>query len=350
MGGKSSKEVPKLTGDERYMESKDKRNIYFGPKWRKKYELDGRLDVEKLELMVKHRHEDSEEDRTVKALRRLLEEQRKEREELLKLREESTELVRRKSEDREFRKLTQEWEKDRRGLGHKCGRPKALSRLDPHNQSPGRERSQGDSEWIEEDGESGQYPMIALPNPRAGDDGALATLDVYRAWTQRDVVRAVEGVVHPKTGIEGFRRELEGLAASFKLDTGEIERAVRQLVGKDWAAVRGQWVPGHNDLVVLPWAADGPYADKIAQLCNNLREHYHRHAYFSKIHECKQGDSETISQYLERLKYVFNANGGLIEPPGAQGNDTAYHQQLKIAFLSGMRPEISRTIKKTLVG
>lgn len=41
MGGKSSKEVPELTGDERYMESKDKRNIYFGPKWRKKYELNG---------------------------------------------------------------------------------------------------------------------------------------------------------------------------------------------------------------------------------------------------------------------------------------------------------------------
>lgn len=48
MGGKSSKEVPELTGDKRYMESKDKRNIYFGPKWRKKYEFDGRLDVEKL--------------------------------------------------------------------------------------------------------------------------------------------------------------------------------------------------------------------------------------------------------------------------------------------------------------
>ena len=37
-------------------------------------------------------------------------------------------------------------------------------------------------------------------------------------------------------------------------------------------------------------------------------------------------------------------------PPIADGFNTAYHQQLKIAFLSGMRPEISSTIKKTLVG
>lgn len=71
---------------------------------------------------------------------------------------------------------------------------------------------------------------------------------MYRAWTHRDVERAVEGMVHPKTGMEGFRWDLEGLAASFKLNTGEVERAVRQLVGKDWAVVRGQWVPGHNNL------------------------------------------------------------------------------------------------------
>lgn len=81
-----------------------------------------------------------------------------------------------------------------------------------------------------------------------------------------------------------------------------------------------------------------------------MRDYYHRHADFSKVSECRQGDSETVSQYLERLKDVFNANSGLTEPPAAAGFNTAYHQQLKIAFLSGMRPEINRTIKKTLVG
>jgi hypothetical protein len=52
MGAKSSKVIPELTGDERFLEAKDKRNIYFGPKWRKKYEFDGRLKIEKLELMM----------------------------------------------------------------------------------------------------------------------------------------------------------------------------------------------------------------------------------------------------------------------------------------------------------
>ena len=46
----------RLTGDERYMESKDKRNIYFGPKLRKKYEFDEHLNIEKLELMIKQIH------------------------------------------------------------------------------------------------------------------------------------------------------------------------------------------------------------------------------------------------------------------------------------------------------
>ena len=53
MGSKSSKEVPELTGHERYVESKDKRNIYYGPKWRKNYVYEGRLDVDKLTSMIK---------------------------------------------------------------------------------------------------------------------------------------------------------------------------------------------------------------------------------------------------------------------------------------------------------
>ena len=85
----------------------------------------------------------------------------------------------------------------------------------------------------------------------------LRRLKSHRAWTHRDVERAVEGMIHPKTGMEGFRRDLEGLTASFKLNTGEDERAVRQLVGKDCAAVRRQWVPGHNNLITVPWAAEG---------------------------------------------------------------------------------------------
>ena len=58
MGSKSSKEVPELMGDKRYLEQRDKRNIDFGPKWRKKYEFDGRLDVEKLELLIKQIHKE----------------------------------------------------------------------------------------------------------------------------------------------------------------------------------------------------------------------------------------------------------------------------------------------------
>ena len=43
MGSTSSKEVPELTRDEGYVESKDKINIYFGPKLRKSMNL---MDVQ----------------------------------------------------------------------------------------------------------------------------------------------------------------------------------------------------------------------------------------------------------------------------------------------------------------
>ena len=56
MGNKSSTEVPELTGDEKYMQGKDKRNTYFGPKWRRKYEFDRRLNIEKLGSMIRQIH------------------------------------------------------------------------------------------------------------------------------------------------------------------------------------------------------------------------------------------------------------------------------------------------------
>jgi hypothetical protein len=85
----------------------------------------------------------------------------------------------------------------------------------------------------------GQFPLIELPNPQAGIEDNEPTVRVYRPWTQRDVEMAVEGIPHPKTGMAGFERHLNGLASSFRLNTGEVERAVRTIVGKDWFAVRG---------------------------------------------------------------------------------------------------------------
>jgi hypothetical protein len=58
MGGNSSKETPELTGDERYMEQRDKRNIDFVLRWRKKYDFDVRLNVDKLESLTKQIHKE----------------------------------------------------------------------------------------------------------------------------------------------------------------------------------------------------------------------------------------------------------------------------------------------------
>ena len=101
----------------------------------------------------------------------------------------------------------------------------------------------------------------------------------------------------------------------------------------------------------LPKARLGePFRAKITELCANLTEHYHRHADFSKVTECRQGENETVSQYLERLKYVFNANSGTPEPAPGGDQNTPYHQQLKMAFLTGMCIEISKEVKKKLSG
>ena len=74
-----------------------------------------------------------------------------------------------------------------------------------------------------------------------------------------------------------------------------------------------------NDGNVIQWSAGvgKPFRAKVTELCANLTEYYHRHVDFSKVTECKQGENETVGQYLERLKDVFNANSGTPEPaPG----------------------------------
>lgn len=66
----------------------------------------------------------------------------------------------------------------------------------------------------------------------------------------------------------GFERDQNGLVSSFRLNTGEVERAVRTIVGKDWFAVRGAWVPTGNNGDIIQWSAGPgePFRAKITEV------------------------------------------------------------------------------------
>nr|XP_029481588.1 uncharacterized protein LOC115104323 isoform X1 [Oncorhynchus nerka] len=381
MGRNASKEAPELTGDERYMAQKDKRNIDFGLRWREKYDFDGRLNVEKLESLIKQIHKEcgnnvKKQDKQglytarvwlTEARKRVEVDKKKKKQDTLpsaptvekngqsggggnqnlypslvdqayretpddkvvmaqrrgqvplraepppaydlgangmspegqKSTEKEQELIRtvlrRVNMERALVETQTVKEENRSGKEkyqtpspnqNRSGLLRKPSDIGEKNRPrPGRDLQYYSREEDSAERE-GQFPLIELPNPQAEIDPNRGFVILYRPWTQRDVEMAVEGIPHPKTGMAGFERDLNGLASSFRLNTGEVERAVRTIVGKDWFAARGAWVPTGNNGDIIQWSAGlgEPFRVKITELCANLTEHYHRHADFSKFY------------------------------------------------------------------
>lgn len=198
------------------------------------------------------------------------------------------------------------------------------------------------------------FPLIELPNPRAGEGGGEdgvplqpATVNVYRPWTQADVSRAVEGIPHPKENNIEFGRQIELLYKSYKLNASEIERCLRAIIKIDWVQIQGPWDPLVDG---VPMAFDdAALQDPLAALLGRITAHYQARKDWTKITECRQEDNETVISYLARLRVVFDAHSAVTIPEGVD-DIGPYAQQLKNAFLNGLKPEITGFIKKHQIG
>lgn len=154
--------------------------------------------------------------------------------------------------------------------------------------------------------------MIELPNPRAGIvvDGVPQplTVKVFRAWTDQDVRDATKTITRPEDG-EAFTEEMNQLFKSFELNSIEVERAVRTIVPKLRCQIKGNWDPLLSDDPIPFGHAE--YAGRTDPLLATVVAHYRGQANYSRVAECKQTPTESVTLFVTRMKKVFCIHSGI---------------------------------------
>lgn len=173
-------------------------------------------------------------------------------------------------------------------------------------------------------------PLIEIPNPAAGGE---ETVWVYRAWTQSDLFRAVDGIPSPKIDVNDFIVKMRRLYASYRLDGWEMTRCLMRMLTIEWATVKGDWNPLGDDGEPLKWAEypeDG-LGPQLQALEERLRAAYQEQDDWDQIDRVIQGQGETVVHYEARLREAFD-------------------RRFNSCLMRGFRPEIRGWIQKYSVG
>lgn len=196
------------------------------------------------------------------------------------------------------------------------------------------------------------YPLIELPNPRAGQDGQLATMTVYRTWNQEDIKKAVEGIAHPREDVEECIVQMEGVRDSYHLNGYEVQQVWMCLLGPDWFYVKGAFVPVSADGNALPPGSQD-LTQQVTPLLDRVRARYRRRANYTEIGRCKQRIDESFDEYRVRMEKIFKAHSGLepdVDANGVPNENGPYRQQLKNALHGGSLTEISGWVNRHYIG
>lgn len=191
----------------------------------------------------------------------------------------------------------------------------------------------------------GTYPMIELPNPRAGADNQPPTVRVYRTWTDNDIAEAIKGMTSLDLGPEPFVTEIQQLVNSYFLNGAETQRVLQKIFKLKWTQLRGTFEPNEGD---VPKNAEQVITElnKANGLIAAVRERYRVTPDYQKIQQCKQSATESMTDYQCRMTEVFTRHSGLAED---NDNNGPYQQQLKKAILDGMREEEQKMVKKQMI-
>lgn len=203
---------------------------------------------------------------------------------------------------------------------------------------------------VDPPGPSGIFPMIAAPNPRYGQliGGENAERDInpfvyaFRPWTQADRQNVEKDVPSLNEGFQQWRDAVELIRTQWGLNGHEMLQVVQDLLGLRMGTVKDGFT-GADD-------QGRPLGPDSLDLMNTLTDLYDRirvrlapRADYSKIGEVKQKEAETASDFLDRLRPVFRQHSGL---DYEDRPERPYQQQLKNAFLNGLRPAVRAHVEK----
>ncbi|XP_048843435.1 uncharacterized protein LOC125715668 [Brienomyrus brachyistius] len=187
-----------------------------------------------------------------------------------------------------------------------------------------------------------QCPLVEVANPNREPDGRPETMLVYRPWTAEDRTAALKGIPPVDEGVPEFWTAILELQSSFHLNGREMFQCLRQLFNHKWGKVAGDFTGHGPDNQPLAHNSQA-LQQSMQQLHGRIETVFMRRADYGRIAQCKQKDGEEPEDFMDRMRVVFRGNSGI---PYNEENGGVYQQQLKRAFITGLKPELKRYIDK----
>ena len=194
-------------------------------------------------------------------------------------------------------------------------------------------------------------PLAPMVEVAAGDGN---TQLIYRPWTFTDMKECTLSFLpQVLSGGTRYAVQLEAFCQQFKPTSTELQRLLVTQMGIHYSKVTGVFPARDQRLVNSAWghADNDEYRHFITDLCNQIRDSFPARMDMSKISVCKQGEDETVSDYLHRLSEVHTANSGLERPNavGGQNPITPWEAHLRDRFVNGIRPDISEMVQTSCI-
>ncbi|KAM6920381.1 uncharacterized protein PEZ65_012364 [Lycodopsis pacificus] len=189
--------------------------------------------------------------------------------------------------------------------------------------------------------------MIQVP----GVDGAPGL--VFRAWTQADILQASSHLPSIHNGT-AFAKDFLIFCKEFMPTGPEVHRLLVKHVGPtDFSKIRTVVTGNGCDsrLIKLDWGdnTNGPYRTFIEAVCPEIALRFPSKVNMALINSTRQGKTEDVTSYHQRLMSAFQTHSGL-EEPGDKTIMTVWETHLKNAFVNGLLPDIKAATERSVIG
>ncbi|XP_077953554.1 uncharacterized protein LOC144390929 [Gasterosteus aculeatus] len=189
------------------------------------------------------------------------------------------------------------------------------------------------------------FPMVEVA-------GAQGTMLVFRPWSDTDEAEAMSHVCNPKDNLAKWETDLKQFVREYRPTMSELRRLMCRLLKHDYHRVQGVFtttrMAAHLKDPDYENDTNAAFRNAVDALVVMVKEQFPLRLNLSTITSMIQGPQETCSSFLARLTTAFDTHSGLNrpDPMGAQPL-MPYEVHLKEHFISRMRPELKRMVKRS---
>nr|XP_040048865.1 uncharacterized protein LOC120829098 [Gasterosteus aculeatus aculeatus]XP_040048874.1 uncharacterized protein LOC120829098 [Gasterosteus aculeatus aculeatus] len=176
---------------------------------------------------------------------------------------------------------------------------------------------------------------------------------VFRPWTATDIQQAASHLPDIKNGA-AFGKEFLAFCKEFMPTGPEIHRLLVKHVGlsdfsKIRAVVTGQGCDSRHEAPDWDHADNVAYRAFVTAVCAAVVTAFPATVNMAPINSTKQGRTEDVTFYHQRLVAAFQIHSGLEEPTDIT-NMTVWETHLKNAFMNGLLPDVKTATEHSVVG